>query len=102
MKYERTASFKADYLRMTVPDRQLFKDAVRAVNDAAGEMQDPRLIQWPAKLRIKSVQSAPGVFEMTWSFAGPDGRATFEFVRVGEALALRWRRIGDHAVLLAP
>jgi hypothetical protein len=35
---------------------------------------------------------------MTWSFAGPDGRATFEWVvRDGEA-RIRWRRIGGHAV----
>jgi hypothetical protein len=37
-------------------------------------MGDPSL--WAAKLRVKSAVNAPGVFEMMWSFSGPDGRAT--------------------------
>jgi hypothetical protein len=51
------------------------------------------------------------VFEMTWSFSGPDGRATWEWTEVdvvddtGErsrAPAVRWRRIGDHKILGEP
>jgi hypothetical protein len=39
---------------------------------------------------------------MTWSFASPDGRATFEFVTIGGQLHCRWRRIGDHGVFRNP
>jgi hypothetical protein len=39
---------------------------------------------------------------MTWSFASPDGRATFEFVRRDGELMCRWRRVGDHSVFQAP
>jgi hypothetical protein len=39
---------------------------------------------------------------MTWSFAGPDGRATFESVTVDDELRCRWRRIGDHPVFDSP
>ena len=35
---------------------------------------------------------------MTWSFAGPDGRATFEWILIDGELAIRWRRIGGHEV----
>jgi len=35
---------------------------------------------------------------MTWSFASPDGRATFQFVRDGGEWVCRWRRVGDHDV----
>jgi hypothetical protein len=47
------------------------------------------------------------VFEMTWSFSGPDGRATWQWttVRTGEGgsvPALRWRRLGGHAIFREP
>lgn len=35
---------------------------------------------------------------MTWSFASPDGRATFELVTVDGERRCRWRRVGDHDV----
>lgn len=66
---------------------------------------------FPARLRVKPITGAPGVFEMTWSFAGPDGRATWEWVEVdvsdvagrsSKAPAVRWRRLGDHGILREP
>ena len=39
---------------------------------------------------------------MTWSFSGPDGRATFEYFDVDDELAIRWRRIGGHAIFKTP
>jgi hypothetical protein len=39
---------------------------------------------------------------MTWSFAGPGGRATFEWIAIEGELALRWRRIGGHEILGRP
>lgn len=35
---------------------------------------------------------------MTWSKDDPDGRATWEWVRIGGEAAIRWRRVGDHSV----
>jgi hypothetical protein len=49
-------------------------------------------------LRVKGVQGASGIFEMTWA---NDGRATFEYgepVR-GDDPHIVWRRVGTHAVL---
>lgn len=40
--------------------------------------------------------------EMTWSFASPDGQATFQFVSEGDAWVCVWRRIGDHGVFGRP
>ncbi|MDK1010209.1 MAG: hypothetical protein QGM46_07325 [Actinomycetota bacterium] len=50
---------------------------------------------------------AGAVFEMTWSFAGPDGRATWEWAGVVDAdgekhPTVRWRRIGNHAIFKHP
>jgi hypothetical protein len=39
---------------------------------------------------------------MTWSFAGPDGRATFEFITIDGEPAIRWRRIGGHEIFAEP
>ena len=61
-----------------------------------------RAYRWPAALRVSPMKSAAGVWEMTWSFASPDGRATFEFARDDQGMMLRWRRIGDHKVYKSP
>jgi hypothetical protein len=80
-------------------------EAVRKINAAyelhavSGSTDHPK---WPASLRIKGVQAAPGVWEVTWSFSGPDGRATFEYVDVDGELAIRWRRIGGHEIFKSP
>ncbi|MGH3561714.1 MAG: hypothetical protein ACRDTN_07925 [Mycobacterium sp.] len=103
MKFETTPAFDADYRRLKREHREAFRRVLKtkfipacdalAVNPSAA---------WPKSLRVKSVQGVPGVLEMTWSFASPDGRATFELVTVGEELRCRWRRIGDHSVFYSP
>jgi hypothetical protein len=51
---------------------------------------------------VKDVQDAPGVWEVTWSFSGPDGRATFEYVEIDGEPAIRLRRIGGHEIFKTP
>jgi len=48
------------------------------------------------------MSDAPGIWEMTWSFSGPDGRATFALITVDGEVVLRWRRIGGHAIFRRP
>jgi hypothetical protein len=43
-----------------------------------------------------------GIWEMTWSFSGPDGRATFEYFPAGIETAIFWRRIGTHRIFRNP
>lgn len=107
MKYVRTDSFKADYRRLSDAEKDLFRNAVRDFNHGCDEFvrtRDPSA--WPASLRVKAVRGAPGVWEMTWSFSGPDGRATWEWTTVagdeGVQPAVQWRRIGDHRIFKAP
>ena len=69
------------------------------------ETKDPS--SWPGNLRVKAVVNAPGIFEMTWSFSGPDGRATWEWTTVIETdgrqwPAVRWRRLGTHRIFREP
>jgi hypothetical protein len=46
--------------------------------------------------------NSPVIWEMTWNFARPDGRATFEFIEIDGERAVRWRRIGGHDIYDAP
>jgi hypothetical protein len=75
---------------------------VRQLNVSYAERGSRAIPRWPAALRIKRVQGAPGIWELTWSFAGPDGRATFELIEVGGEPAIRWRRIGGHEIFAEP
>lgn len=103
MKYERTASAKADWERLSVAERRLFMDAVREMNETAGP-HPRRTPHFPARLRVDQLEgsSFSGIYEMTWSFSGPDGRATFEFFREDGEIGIRWRRIGDHRIFKNP
>ena len=102
MKYVVLDSFKADYKRLSRSERALFKKTLPAFVAACDRYAAYPSTGWPASLRVKAVENAPGIFEMTWSFSGPDGRATFEWVEGDGQLAVRWRRIGGHAILRGP
>jgi hypothetical protein len=103
MKYETTPAFDADFRRLKPEHRTAFREALKTKFIPACDALavDPAAV-WPKSLRVKAVQGAPGVREMTWSFASPAGRATFELVTVAEELRCRWRRVGDHDVFRAP
>ena len=101
MKYERTASAKADWERLSEKERRLFKQVVSEINEAAGP-HPKRIPHFPSHLRVGQLEDRPGIYEMTWSFAGPDGRATFEFFTADGEVGLRWRRIGDHGIFKDP
>lgn len=103
MKFETTPAFDADYRRLAREHAEALKRIVRDKSGPACDAyaQHPNRA-WPASLRVKAVQGAPGVLEMTWSFASPDGRATFELATVGGELRCRWRRVGGHDVFKQP
>jgi hypothetical protein len=107
MRWQSTASFRGDYKRLTRQEQQLFRAAVEKFNDACDRwVESHGRSGWPGSLRVKPIESAPGVFELTWSFAGPDGRATWEWTTVevaGEHVpAVRWRRVGGHTIFQDP
>ena len=57
---------------------------------------------WPASLRVTSMSGHPGVWEMTWNFAGPDLRSTFRWTEIDGEQAIAWLRIGDHSIFANP
>lgn len=110
MLFERTSSFVADYKRLSDDDKKLFRDAIADFNRACDEREADPAAEWPAHLRVKRVKGTRSVWEMTWSFKRPDGRATWERVAIavdedGETVAkpgIRWRRVGNHGIFRDP
>ena len=102
MKFEVLDSFRADYARLSEAERKRFRKILPGFVAACDRYAANLSASWPASLRVKDVEGAPGIFEMTSSFAGPDGRATFEWTAIGGVLGLRWRRIGGHRILKEP
>jgi hypothetical protein len=99
VKFERTPRFDTDYKALPREHRAQFKALIKDFNVAcAGYLEGPGRYVWPAGLPVRPMTSAPGIWEITWSLARPDGRATFEFVTSGNAARVRWRRIGDHGI----
>jgi hypothetical protein len=79
--------------------RWLTKDFLPAV---AAYETDPTAFVWPRGLRFERLQATADICAVTWSFAGPDGRATFQFTTVDGEPCLIWRRIGRHDVYRRP
>lgn len=94
-KYVRTQRCIRDYADLSSDERKLFKDALRAF------LADLPKRQFRKSLRVRGVEGADGVFEMTWE--RDNGRATFQYgdIAKGEPDII-WRRIGGHAIFKDP
>jgi hypothetical protein len=93
--YELTARFRRDFDSLTEQQKKAVRKAMRAF------VADLRKEAFRTSLRVRGVQAASGIFEMTWA---PDGRCTFEYgskVRAGEPHVI-WRRCGTHDVFRKP
>lgn len=103
MKWETTPAFAADIRRLSDDELTLFRQVVlEDFSPAADRKIEKAAAPWPKKLRVKTVQGADGIWEMTWSFKGPDGRATFEWVTIQDEPGIRWRRVGGHEIFADP
>jgi hypothetical protein len=94
--YAWLARFAADFDSLSPEQQALF---LTAIAQFVEDLRDGRGLR--KGLRVKGVQGATGIFEMTW--AG-DGRATFEYglpIVDGEPHVV-WRRIGTHAIFKKP
>ncbi|MCL2781378.1 MAG: hypothetical protein FWD74_07825 [Actinomycetia bacterium] len=103
MKFETTPAFDRDYRRLRPAHRATFRAVVaRRFAPACDACAADPATAWPASLRVKAVHGTSGVLEMTWSFASPDGRATFELISADGETRVRWRRVGGHDVFQDP
>lgn len=103
MKFTTTPRFDNDYRGLRPEHQQLFRRIIPAFSDACDAyVADPGGYVWPKRLRVSPMTSAAGIWEITWSLASPDGRATFEFVKINEGWHVRWRRVGNHRIYREP
>ncbi len=94
--YAWLARFRADFERLTSAQQAAF---LTAVGQFVDDLASRRALR--KGLRVKGIQGASGIFELTWA---DDGRATFEYgdeVVEGQPHVV-WRRIGTHAILPHP
>lgn len=96
--HDETSAFIRDYENLTQQQRDRF-DGKRQefIEDLLTMERDPRK-GFRAALRVKKVQGASGVFEMTWA---PDGRAMFSMGSpvVQGKRHIVWHRVGGHSIL---
>lgn len=94
--YEMSQRFASDLVKLSPAQRQRFQ---RVVLDEF--VPDLQAGLFRSGLRIRGLQAARGVFELTWS---PNGRATWTYgpERIRGARHVVWRRIGTHAILCRP
>lgn len=93
--YEVSSRFQRDIANLSPQQRQAVRKAIRAF------VADLRKGTFRPGLRVKGIQGAIGVFEMTWA---SDGRCTFEYgpeVLTGEPHII-WRRCGTHDIFRKP
>ena len=91
--YERLLRFNRDYDTLSSDEKKAFNAAVRKFVEDLERGQGFR-----KGLRVKGVQGAPNVYEMTWA---DDGRATFSYGRSihGDEPHVIWHRVGTHDVI---
>jgi hypothetical protein len=102
VKFETTLRFANDFKALRPEHRRAFQALMPAFNAACDHHRSNPAALWPKRLRVSQMRDAKGIWEMTWSFSGPDGRATFEFIEIDDETLLRWRRIGDHDIYKEP
>ena len=97
MKYQTTAGFDLALAKLPHEHRRLFVDAVRgylipALAAGAHRGEAP----WPRRLRVHKIGE---VYSLTWSFAGPEGRALFTISpNSDDQPLLPWLAIGYHDI----
>ena len=102
MKYRRLPRFDSDYRKLSEPEREKFRAALGVFIEASKSYEShPENFVWPQSLRIEKL-TGTGVMAMTWSFSGPDGRATFQFETVDGVMFVVWRRVGRHSIYQKP
>lgn len=88
--------FLDDLAALSKEDRKRFREAVKKFIEDLNRGEGFR-----PGLRVRGVQGAPGINEMTWA---PDGRATWQYgrpIQEGEAHVI-WRRVGTHDIFSDP
>jgi hypothetical protein len=102
LKFELTDSFLRDRAGLSREELKLVRDRLPDFVTACERYATEPSARWPAALRVRDVEGAPEILELTFNFSGPDLRATSEWTHIDGELAVRWRRIGGHRIFNEP
>jgi len=100
--WELTAVCERDYESLDAEERRAFRQALKRFISDLEDIEKGTRHQFRGGLRVKPMQNAPGIWEMTWKTR--DGRATFSYgssTQKGKRHVI-WRRIGGHEVFGSP
>ncbi|MFC6518344.1 hypothetical protein ACFQFR_39465 [Streptomyces goshikiensis] len=99
--FETLPRFTTDLQHLTPAPRRRFR---RVVLGAFVPDLRSAGCQFRPGLRVKRVQRASGIYELTWSMGCCPGRATWEYgpARRPGTQHIIWRRIGTHDILTGP
>ena len=104
MKYRKLPTFDRDFRKLSNAERDVFRTFMREqfIPAVKGYEEDVSGFSWPKGLRYEHLTATRGIYAVTGSFSGPDGRATFEYETFEGELFLVWRRIGRHVIYKNP
>ncbi|WP_338699932.1 hypothetical protein V2W30_25000 [Streptomyces sp. Q6] len=94
--FEVTPRFARDFARLSPDQQRRFRRVI-----VEHFVPDVEAGSFRPGLRVKGVQAAAGVYEMTWA---PDGRATWQYgeEKTAGTPHVVWRRIGTHGIFTPP
>jgi hypothetical protein len=103
VKYRTTPLFERDYKKLSTSDKAKFQKALKVFIETCKVLEyDPVAHSWPGSLRFEKLKGAQGVCAITWSFSGPDGRATFHFETEHHETVVIGRRVCLHTIYKNP
>lgn len=102
MKFILLDRFKNNLHKLPIEHQQKFKRLMPEFNAACEKYIANPGEPWPKSLRVSQMSSRSGIWEMTWSYSGPDGRATFRFIEINGEVGVEWRRVGLHDIYQEP
>lgn len=98
MRFRTTPAFDRDWKWLPAEHKRIFRERMPDFSRACDAYAADRAAIWPAALRVSRMVGTASIWEMTWSFAGPDGRSTFEFIVEDSVVHCQWRRIDNHSI----
>jgi hypothetical protein len=97
------SKFDRDFKKLKREHQTLFLDAQEQFVSEFEELLISKSFKKVSKkYRVKVLRNTAEIWEMTWSFSRPDGRATFHLQEIDGEPILVWRRIGSHDIFKQP
>ncbi len=95
------AKFDRDFKKLKLEHKKLFLEMHEKFTEDLTNTVNENLMH-SKKYRIRILKNTDEIWELTWSYSRPDGRATFHIAEIDGEPTIVWRRIGDHYIFKQP